>query len=235
MVTRALRTIRSRWLKLLGAIACLIIAHQSAYGQTSESLAERVQVLEAQEEIRALILAYGEAHDGRDYRSFSELFAEDGEWVGGLGSAKGPRAIFELMDSTIGHDPQPEGSGTYHVMTNDQIAIDGDRASATTKWIYLTPGDDGGPNMVFPKVYRARNGGDGNTMVVSQAPESSTFDQLVIGVGRPTRGRPNIGKSSVTRDQALPRSIASRDAASLPASSLAKVNIGSVRMRPSFF
>ena len=114
-----------------------------------QSLAARVQVLEDREAIRALILAYGTAHDHRDYRTFADLFAANGEWVGGLGSAKGPDAIFELMDRTIGHDPQPGGSGTYHVMTNDQIEIDGDRASATTKWIYITPGDDGAPRTVF--------------------------------------------------------------------------------------
>src|SRR5262245_14269891 len=76
------------------------------------SLAKRVQVLEDREAIRALILAYGQAHDHRDYRTFSNLFASNGEWVGGLGSAKGPQAIFELMDKTIGHNPLPNRSGT---------------------------------------------------------------------------------------------------------------------------
>jgi uncharacterized protein (TIGR02246 family) len=114
-----------------------------------ESLTARVQILEDREAIRALILAYGAAHDHRDYRTFANLFATNGEWVGGLGSAKGPQAIFELMDKTIGHDPKPNGSGTYHVMTNDQIEMDGDLASATTKWIYITPGDDNAPRLVF--------------------------------------------------------------------------------------
>jgi uncharacterized protein (TIGR02246 family) len=108
-----------------------------------------VQQLEDREAIRALILAYGQAHDHRDYRTFADLFATNGEWVGGLGTAKGPKAIFDLMDRTIGHNPSPDGSGTYHVVTNDQIEIDGDRASATTKWIYITPGDDGAPKVVY--------------------------------------------------------------------------------------
>ena len=34
-------------------------------------------------------------------------------------------------------------------MTNDQIRIDGDRASATTKWIYVTPSEDGSPRWVY--------------------------------------------------------------------------------------
>jgi uncharacterized protein (TIGR02246 family) len=130
-------------------IAAAAPAQQSAAGIDIEALAARVQRLEDREAIRALILAYGEAHDHRDYRTFASLFATHGEWVGGLGSAQGPEAIFELMDRTIGHDPQPQGSGTFHVLTNDQIELDGDRASATTKWIYITPGDDGAPNLVF--------------------------------------------------------------------------------------
>lgn len=136
----------------LCALMALAIGSGGALAQTSAdlaSLSRRVQILEDREAIRALILAYGEAHDNRDYRTFAKLFAEQGEWVGGLGSAKGPEAIFALMDRTIGHDPQPGGSGTYHVMTNDQIVIDGDRAQATTKWLYLTPGEDGAPRSVF--------------------------------------------------------------------------------------
>lgn len=125
------------------------LAPHPSHAADLESLAARVQVLEDREAIRALILAYGWAHDHRDYRMFASLFAKNGEWVGGLGSAKGPDAIFALMDRTIGHNPQPQGSGTYHVLTNDDIKIDGDLASATTKWIYITPGDDGAPKLVY--------------------------------------------------------------------------------------
>jgi uncharacterized protein (TIGR02246 family) len=131
------------------AVAAAAFAQPLAAADDLASVAARVQVLEDREAIRALILAYGEAHDQRDYRTFAGLFASNGEWVGGLGSAKGPQAIFELMDKTIGHNPQPNGSGTYHVMTNDQIKIDGDRASATTKWLYITPGADNAPKLVF--------------------------------------------------------------------------------------
>jgi len=124
-------------------------AAQPARGADLESLAARVQVLEDREAIRALILAYGQAHDHRDYRTFASLFAKNGEWVGGLGTAKGPEAIFALMDKTIGHHPLPNGSGTFHVLTNDQIEIHGDMASAVTKWIYITPGDDKAPKLVY--------------------------------------------------------------------------------------
>lgn len=140
---------RSVLVLVLVFVAASVLPAPATHAQNLDSLAERIQLLEDREAIRALILAYGAAHDARDYRTFASLFAREGEWVGGLGSARGPEAIFELMDETIGHDPQPGGSGTFHILTNDQIAIDGDRASATTKWIYVTPGPDGAPRMVF--------------------------------------------------------------------------------------
>ena len=146
---------RDRLLRFAGAAAaggliCFgLLAAPPAPAQDLESLAARVQILEDREEIRALILAYGQAHDHRDYRTFADLFAANGEWIGGLGSARGPEAIFRLMDETIGHNPLPEGSGTVHVMSNFQIEIDGDRATATTKWLYLTPSDDDSPRATF--------------------------------------------------------------------------------------
>ena len=120
-----------------------------AHAADLEQLAKRVQLLEDREEIRGLILAYGQAHDHRDYKMFASLFARNGEWIGGLGTAEGPDAIFALMDKSIGHHPLPEGSGTIHVLTNDQIVIDGDRASSVTKWFYLTAGDDKAPKPTY--------------------------------------------------------------------------------------
>jgi uncharacterized protein (TIGR02246 family) len=141
---RSTTTVLVAALLALGAITAM-----PAPADDLGTLAARVRVLEDREEIRALILAYGWAHDHRDYRTFASLFAADGEWIGGLGSAKGPDAIFALMDERIGHHPLPEGSGTFHVMTNEQITIDGDRASATTKWLYITPGDDASPKLTY--------------------------------------------------------------------------------------
>ena len=138
---------------ILGLIAAAALLGPWSFAahaaEDSSALAKRVQVLEDREAIRALITAYGYAHDHRDYKTFASLFASNGEWVGGLGTAKGPEAIFALMDKAIGHKPVAEGSGTVHLMTNDQIRIDGDRATAETKWLYLVPGDGGAPRAQF--------------------------------------------------------------------------------------
>ncbi len=145
-----IRLIRTHVATFAVSLLCLgALAAPPAHADDLEALAKRVQILEDREDIRALIMAYGHAHDHRDYRTFANLFAAEGEWIGGLGSAKGPDAIFALMDETIGHNPLPEGSGTFHVMTNDQIKIDGDRASATTLWLYVTPADDQSPQLTY--------------------------------------------------------------------------------------
>jgi 3-phenylpropionate/cinnamic acid dioxygenase small subunit len=115
-----------------------------------ESLAARVQALEDREEIRELLLAYGRALDSRDFIAFSNLFSEEeGEWVGGLGAAKGRTAIFELMDASIGHNAPRTGPGSHHVFSNEQIEVDGDRASATTKWIFVMQGEETSPRWVY--------------------------------------------------------------------------------------
>ena len=142
--------------RLFGSMAALattmlvgVLDPAPAVADDLATLTARVQVLEDREDIRALILAYGQAHDHRDYRTFASLFAANGEWIGGLGTAKGPDAIFALMDKSIGHNPLPNGSGTFHVMTNDQIKIDGDRASSTTKWLYITAAEDNSPKLTY--------------------------------------------------------------------------------------
>lgn len=129
---------------------CLGVFPTLATSQDAGSLAARVAKLEAREAIEKLIFAYGRALDTRDFVAFSNLFAEeDGTWDGGMGVASGRDAIFELMDSTIGHASEPVQPRNHHVMTNISIEIDGDQASATTKWIFVVPSEAGEPRWQF--------------------------------------------------------------------------------------
>ena len=51
------------------------------------ALEQRVQQLEDEKEIREVIIRYGEYLDARDYAGYASLFASDGVWTGGFGSA----------------------------------------------------------------------------------------------------------------------------------------------------
>ena len=138
-----------RWTAVAGCLSA-IFAAPVIFAADLESLDARLQALEDREEIRALLLAYGRALDERDFAAFAELFAEEeGEWVGGLGAAKGREAIFALMDESIGHNAPRTGPPSFHVFSNEQIEVDGDRAAATTKWIFVMQDADANPLWVY--------------------------------------------------------------------------------------
>ncbi len=123
-------------------------AEQAAFISKYEAMESRLKRLEDREEIRQLIMDYGRFLDQRDFRAFSELFAKtEGEWIGGMGRAKGSQAIRELMESTIGRDTSMTQS--FHLFTNETIHIDGDQATAVTKWIFVVPGESNRPQLFF--------------------------------------------------------------------------------------
>ena len=93
---------------LMASIIAAVLIGGTTSGYTGIASAEtrnaaeiRLQRLEDREAIRELLMDYGRFLDQRDFASFSQLFAEkDGEWNGGMGTAKGPQAIRRLMEET---------------------------------------------------------------------------------------------------------------------------------------
>src|SRR5215475_11932121 len=103
----------------------------------------RLQRLEDMEEIRTLLLDYGRFLDSRDLVAYSRLFAKDGEWVGGFGSARGPEEILAFMQKNLGTGPNR--GNTYHTLSNFEIMADRDSATAWSRWTFIAPGSDGKP------------------------------------------------------------------------------------------
>ena len=114
-----------------------------AGAQNNAALAARLQRLEDIEEIRTLLLDYGRFLDARDLKSYSALFAKDGEWVGGFGSAQGPAGILAFMEKNLGTGPNR--TNTFHILSNFEIDVKGDTATAWSRWTFVTPGPDGKP------------------------------------------------------------------------------------------
>jgi hypothetical protein len=114
----------------------------------NQIMEERLRNLEDREEIRQLFVDYGRFMDKRDFTSFSNLFAEqDGEWIGGMGSAKGAANIRKLMEETIGADPG--ASYNCHVFSNEIIDLKGDQANASVKWMFMAPSAEGRPQVLM--------------------------------------------------------------------------------------
>lgn len=135
----------------LTATACSgIEERKTASGTSINSVKDRLRNLEDLEQIRRLLMDYGRFLDRRDFESFSLLFAEnDGEWIGGMGRARGRQAIRRLMEETIGTSAGEDSPGNFHVFTNDRIDLNGDRAVAETKWIFMVQSSGGKPEPFY--------------------------------------------------------------------------------------
>ena len=102
-----------------------------------DELRDRVRTLEAKEEIRNLIQEYRRTLDIRDMRAFSELFASNGTWTGRSGEATGPEAIHAMLVDALPDNPPAPGSTLWHLNTDPQITVDGDRAHASCLWMHV--------------------------------------------------------------------------------------------------
>jgi SnoaL-like domain len=85
---------------------------------------------------------YGRFFDARDFFSYSHLFAKDGEWIGGLGKVQGPAAIQAFMEKSIG---TANPGHNYHLLSNFEIDVHGDTATAWSRWAFVVPGPDKKP------------------------------------------------------------------------------------------
>ena len=107
------------------------------------SLEARLQRLEDIQEISRLFMSYRRTLDEREFTTYAELFAPDGEWTGNLGSFKGPAAIKKMLDDSVGTAFGIDPGDDFHIVANPEIHVDGDRATASSMWVFITrTGDD---------------------------------------------------------------------------------------------
>ena len=112
---------------------------------TLDALAARVKMLEDREEITNVLINYGRALDSGDFKTYSSLFTKDGSWSGGTGSVTGgPQAIYDFMTKNLGGGrsggtPRPIGwRPSYHIMSSPKIEVNGDTATASSRWAFVT-------------------------------------------------------------------------------------------------
>jgi hypothetical protein len=131
-MTRTNRSLTA--LLVLGAIT----AHTNLVAQAAApTLEQRVHQVEDRLEIERLLLEYGRTLDNRDFAAYSKLFAVNGEWKGALGTFTGPAAIQAAMEKIFANAAGdiPRGKN-FHVMSNFIIQLDGDRAKASSVFIF---------------------------------------------------------------------------------------------------
>jgi len=100
-------------------------------------LEARLRRLEDIEGVWQLLMDYRRLLDARDFAGYSRLFVDDGVWAGNLGEARGPAEIEALLTRTL-EIYADDSTRTYHLMCNPSVAVDGDRATATSTWVFVT-------------------------------------------------------------------------------------------------
>jgi ketosteroid isomerase-like protein len=106
----------------------------------------RLGRLEDAAQIRMLTQEYRRLLDARDLDGYGRLFAEDGEWLGGTGYGQGPAGITAMLNERL-PARGPDGPTAWHLVTEPEISLDGDRATGTVTWTWVGRGDAGTPVM----------------------------------------------------------------------------------------
>jgi hypothetical protein len=114
-----------------------------------EALKSRLQNVQDRLDIQQLIVEYGHLLDTHDYAGYSRLFAKEGEWIGGFGRAKGPKAIEAMMNKYMATaNVDPRNIYGFHLLTNIVIRLGGDHATAWSRLVYMARNKENKPGPV---------------------------------------------------------------------------------------
>jgi uncharacterized protein (TIGR02246 family) len=103
------------------------------------SAEQRLRRAEDQLAIQRLITDYAERLDARDFDGYAALFARDGTWQTGQTVRHGPAEIKAMLAGLFGPTPPGYVNGSdYHLVSNIEVDVDGDRATARSRHLMMT-------------------------------------------------------------------------------------------------
>jgi ketosteroid isomerase-like protein len=129
--------------------------HEPATVTRIDTIEQRLQAVEDRQEINDLCIKVSNCLDRRDLDGYGNCFTEDGEWSGIVGRATGPAAISEIL-SIYCKPWESEGHRTYHTLLDLVITLDGDTASAISKWQHYHRAEDDSPYLKHLGLYDDR-------------------------------------------------------------------------------
>jgi uncharacterized protein (TIGR02246 family) len=130
---------------MLAALAAVMpaLAMAQTVGPTIE---QRLQRVEDELAIRRVLVDYSATQDARDYAGYAALFAKNGEWVNGKNVHRGRDAILKMLVDLYGTPPPGyTNNESYHITSNPQIDVNGDRATARSRHLLVMRGPKGEP------------------------------------------------------------------------------------------
>lgn len=133
--------------KMIAALALLPLMALSACNAAPDSALEtRVQAMEDELAIKRVITDYSAAIDARDYDGYVGLFTQDGIWANGATRREGHAEIREMLEGLFGDvDPDYVNLASFHFISNFEVNVDGDNASAKSRFIFFMRGTSGEP------------------------------------------------------------------------------------------
>ena len=134
-----------KWILLVALMVPAFAQNAGPTPAVDAALAARIKTIEDREEIQRVLLNYGRFLDARRLVDYANLFAKDGEWVGGFGTVKTPKGIQDFMEKNIGTGAN--ATHTYHQLSNFMIDVKGDEATAWSRWAFITATPDQKPNV----------------------------------------------------------------------------------------
>ena len=130
---------------ILAALASVTPALVAAQA-TGPTIEQRLRRVEDELAIRRVLVDYAATQDARDYKGYAALFAKNGEWVNGKSVHKGRDAILKMLVDLYGTPPSGYvNNESYHIVTNFQIDVNGDRATARSRHLLILRGSKGEP------------------------------------------------------------------------------------------
>ncbi len=106
----------------------------------------RLGRLEDAGQIRRLTQEYRRVLDARDLEAYGRLFADDGEWLGGTGYGRTPTGITAMLNERL-PARSTDHPTAWHLVSEPEISLDGDRATGTVTWTWVGRGDADTPAM----------------------------------------------------------------------------------------
>lgn len=120
----------------------------------SASIEQRLARVEAELAIRRIIFDYSALLDKGEWDAYIDLFAPDGEWKNDDGHYKGQAAIRQMLSEAVRPAPAERPARVfYHFNVNERIDVDGDRASAVSRYMFVMRGTDKAPRVALAGLY----------------------------------------------------------------------------------
>jgi uncharacterized protein (TIGR02246 family) len=130
----------------LAAMPTLVLPAQPTAQAGRQTIEQRLQRVEDELAIRRVLVDYSATQDAHDYAGYAALFARNGEWVNGKTVHKGREAILKMLVDLYGAPPPGYvNSESFHITSNPQVNVDGDRATARSRHLLVMRGPKGEP------------------------------------------------------------------------------------------